>query len=146
MAFLLSTLSSRVLVWPFWMPFIKSKSMTVKESYVASILPFRCLLWLIRWIHVILQLHERINSINNSWHLGWIKIINPWPVSWTLPMRSYLFHVLIRWWCSTPLLMIVRKPSSSYVPIKSMPSSLFKMPLAVRNQAISGIPQVLGRP
>ena len=44
MAFLLSTSSSRVLVWPFWMPFIKSKSMTVKESYVVSILPFRCLL------------------------------------------------------------------------------------------------------
>ena len=27
------------LVWPFWMPFIKSKNMTVKVSYVASILP-----------------------------------------------------------------------------------------------------------
>ena len=146
MDFLLSISSSRVLVWPFWMPFIKSKSMTVKESYVASILPFRCLLWLIRWIHVISQLHERINSINNSWHLGWIKIINPWPVSWTLPMRSCLFHVPIRWWCSTPLLMIVKKPSSSYVPIKFMPSSLFKMPLADRNQDISGIPQVLVRP
>ena len=42
--------------------------------------------------------------------------------------------------------MIVRKPSSSYVLIKSMPSSLFRMPLAVRNLAISGIPRVLVRP
>ena len=61
-------------------------------------------------------------------------------------MRSCLFHVLIRWWCSTPLLMIVRKPSSSYVLIKFMPLSLSRMPLAVRNQVISGIPRVLVRP
>ena len=61
-------------------------------------------------------------------------------------MKSCLSHVPIRWWCSTPLLMIVKKPLSSYVLIKFMPSSLFKMPLAVKNLAISGIPRVLVRP
>ena len=109
MAFLLSISSSRALVWPFGC-FHQIKKYDregkLRGIYSAS----RCLLWLIRWIHVISQLHERISSINNSWHLGWIKIINPWPVSWTLPTKSCLFHVLIRWWCSTPLLMIVRKP------------------------------------
>ena len=47
---------------------------------------------------------------------------------------------------AVPVIDDSKSPHPFYVPIKFMPSSLFKMPLADRNQAISGIPQVLVRP
>ena len=119
--------------------------MTVKASSVASTRACRCLSWPIRSTLAISLQPVKISWTNSFWPSGWIRTTDPWRIWLALPMRSSPSRGPIRWSCSTRSSTIARKLLSSCVLIRSMLLRQYRMLLAVKSRAISGIRQVQGK-